>query len=109
MKTHRTLIWHNHAKGVFAVLRLRGEGQFFSEEGRQLFVWLNAQLMLKDITYGTRLANENPPDWIFNTAASLQQSKVLNPTVVRLLRDFRAYEAMPALDPDAAAGLEQLA
>lgn len=44
-----------------ALLHLRGQSQFESDVGAELFRWINSQLTLKDTAYGTNLAYPQVP------------------------------------------------
>ena len=81
-------LWNNHAAGISAVIYLRGEQQFQTELGRHLFRWINPQLIMKDMAYGTTWAYEDVPDFTFPRESGAQASKAVL-ALTKLCRRFR--------------------
>ena len=81
-------LWNNHAAGISAVIYLRGEQQFQTEIGRHLFRWINPQLIMKDVAYGTTWAYEDVPDSTFPRESGAQASKAVL-ALTKLSRRYR--------------------
>ena len=69
------------------MLHLRGQSQFETAMGRELFRWINQQLTVKDLGYGTKLAYQGllPRDFR-NTAAEHSMTAMLR--LAELLRQL---------------------
>ena len=81
-------IWNNHTAGISTLIHLRGEEQFQSEIGRHLFRWINGQLLLKDLAYGSEWAFKKPPAHSFARESGFKAHNAVVP-LVEMTREHR--------------------
>lgn len=70
-------MWYNHSEGFSTLLRLRGETQFNTPIGRDLFHCINIHLTIRDHFYGTSLAYPGPVPDLLRSHAHLRQMHVM--------------------------------
>ena len=81
-------VWFNHALGMSALLRLRGQSQVETDVGSELYRGINSQLVAKDLGYGSDLSQPDPGTHKRETP-KIRYTTLVGQRLVGLRRKFR--------------------